>query len=63
MAPSWKSSIIDVESYSNWDIGLISAAQNYTPVKDASFSSYASLRIRGEILDYLRKIQVYIVNY
>ena len=37
-------------------IGLISAAQNYTPIKNASFSSYASLRIRGEIVDYLRKI-------
>ncbi|MAJ14267.1 MAG: FliA/WhiG family RNA polymerase sigma factor [SAR116 cluster bacterium] len=36
-------------------LGLISAAQNYTPMKDASFSSYASLRIRGEIVDYLRK--------
>ena len=49
-------SIIDVEDLIQIGmIGLISAAQNYTPVKDASFSSYASLRIRGEILDYLRK--------
>ena len=36
-------------------IGLISAAQNYKPQKDATFSSYANLRIKGEILDYLRK--------
>ena len=36
-------------------LGLISAAQNYTPQKDASFSSYANIRIKGEILDYLRK--------
>ena len=36
-------------------LGLISAAQNYKPQKDASFSSYANFRIRGEILDYLRK--------
>ena len=36
-------------------LGLISAAQNYKPLKDASFSSYANFRIRGEILDYLRK--------
>ncbi|MDC0968855.1 FliA/WhiG family RNA polymerase sigma factor [Alphaproteobacteria bacterium] len=36
-------------------LGLISAAQNYTPQSDASFASYASIRIRGEILDFLRK--------
>ena len=36
-------------------LGLINAAQNYTPQKDASFSSYANIRIKGEILDYLRK--------
>ncbi|MDA9882501.1 FliA/WhiG family RNA polymerase sigma factor, partial [Alphaproteobacteria bacterium] len=36
-------------------LGLISAAQNYTPQSDASFTSYASIRIRGEILDFLRK--------
>ena len=49
-------SIIDIEDLIQIGmIGLISAAQNYTPVKDASFSSYASLRIRGEIVDHLRK--------
>ena len=49
-------SIIDVEDLIQIGmVGLISAAQNYAPVKDASFTSYASLRIRGEILDYLRK--------
>ena len=49
-------SIIDIEDLIQIGmVGLISAAQNYAPVKDASFSSYASLRIRGEILDYLRK--------
>ena len=49
-------SIIDIEDLIQIGmIGLISAAQNYTPVKDASFSSYANLRIRGEIVDYLRK--------
>ena len=36
-------------------LGLINAAQNYTPQNDASFSSYANIRIKGEILDYLRK--------
>ncbi|MAJ13781.1 MAG: FliA/WhiG family RNA polymerase sigma factor [SAR116 cluster bacterium] len=49
-------SIIDIEDLIQIGmLGLISAAQNYTPMKDASFSSYASLRIRGEIVDYLRK--------
>ena len=35
--------------------GLIMAAQNYTPLDGASFASYASIRIRGAIVDYLRK--------
>ncbi len=49
-------SIIDIEDLIQIGmVGLINAAQNYKPVKDASFSSYANLRIRGEILDYLRK--------
>ena len=49
-------SIIEIEDLIQIGmIGLISAAKNYTPVKDASFTSYASLRIRGEIVDYLRK--------
>jgi RNA polymerase sigma factor for flagellar operon FliA len=50
------SSIIDIEDLIQIGIlGLISAAQNYAPQKDASFSSYANIRIKGEILDYLRK--------
>jgi len=35
--------------------GLVLAAQNYTVKEGASFASYASLRIRGEIVDHLRK--------
>ena len=35
--------------------GLIVAAQNYTPLDGASFAAYASIRIRGAIVDYLRK--------
>jgi RNA polymerase sigma factor for flagellar operon FliA len=31
------------------------AAQKYTPLEGASFASYASIRIRGAIVDYLRK--------
>jgi len=49
-------SIIDIEDIIQIGmLGLISAAQNYIPQKNASFASYASIRIKGEILDYLRK--------
>jgi len=36
-------------------VGLIEAAHNYTPKDDVSFSSYARLRVKGAIVDYLRK--------
>ena len=50
------SAIIEIEDLIQIGmLGLINAAQNYTPQKDASFSSYANIRIKGEILDYLRK--------
>ena len=49
-------SIVDIEDIIQLGmVGLINAAQNYVPQSDASFSSYASIRIKGEILDYLRK--------
>ena len=49
-------SIVDIEDIIQIGmLGLISAAQNYVPQKDASFASYASIRVKGEILDYLRK--------
>ena len=49
-------SIIDIEDIIQIGmLGLISAAQNYIPQKNASFASYASIRVKGEILDYLRK--------
>ncbi len=35
--------------------GLILAAQKYTPQEGVNFSSYASIRIRGAIVDFLRK--------
>lgn len=35
--------------------GLITAAQNYTVKEGVSFASYASIRIRGAIMDHLRK--------
>jgi|TARA_A100001015_G_C15034462_1_gene735265 RNA polymerase sigma factor for flagellar operon FliA len=49
-------SIVDIEDIIQIGmLGLISAAQNYVPQKNASFASYASIRIKGEILDYLRR--------
>ena len=35
--------------------GLVTAAQNYTLREGATFASYAGIRIRGAIVDYLRK--------
>ena len=35
--------------------GLVTAAQNYIVKEGVSFSSYASIRIRGEIVDHLRR--------
>ena len=49
-------SIVDIDDVIQLGmVGLINAAQNYVPQKDASFTSYASIRIKGEIYDYLRK--------
>lgn len=35
--------------------GLVHAAQKYTPKDGVNFAQYAQLRIRGSIIDYLRK--------
>lgn len=35
-------------------MGLVDAAQRYTPRQDASFAAYAAIRIRGSIIDFLR---------
>jgi RNA polymerase sigma factor for flagellar operon FliA len=37
-------------------IGLLDACRNYDPDKDAQFSTFAKYRIRGAILDSLRKM-------
>ena len=36
-------------------IGLLSAAQNFSPDKGANFETYAGIRIRGAMLDEARK--------
>lgn len=35
-------------------MGLVDAAQRYTPRQGATFAAYAAIRIRGSIIDYLR---------
>ena len=36
-------------------IGLLEAARNYAPSQGASFETYAGIRIRGAMLDEIRK--------
>ena len=36
-------------------IGLLEAAKNYVPARNSSFEAYASLRIRGAMLDEMRR--------
>src|SRR3546814_5818325 len=36
-------------------VGLIEAARNYSPARTANFETYAGIRIRGAMLDELRK--------
>lgn len=48
---------IDVEDiYSVGVTGLISASKNFDPTRGHSFGNYASLRVRGSLLDELRRI-------
>ena len=48
---------IDMEDiYSVGVAGLITAVQRYDPVKSKSFTAYAAMRIRGAVLDELRRI-------
>jgi RNA polymerase sigma factor for flagellar operon FliA len=35
-------------------MGLVDAAQRYTPRQGATFAAYAAIRIRGSIIDFLR---------
>ena len=36
-------------------IGLLEASRNYDPSQGASFETYAGIRIRGSMLDEIRK--------
>jgi RNA polymerase sigma factor for flagellar operon FliA len=44
------------ELYSVGVTGLVAAARNYRPSRESSFASYATTRIRGAILDELRRM-------
>lgn len=37
-------------------LGLMDALERYNPSKGASFETYAQIRIRGEIIDYMRSL-------
>ena len=48
---------VDYEDLCSYGIfGLIDAIDKYDPDKDVKFETYASLRIRGAILDQIRKL-------
>ena len=52
--------IIDVqEIISAGHLGLIDAIDKFDPKKDCSLKTYATIRIRGAITDYLRSIDPY----
>lgn len=44
--------------YSEGVIGLIDAVEKFDPDKNVKFESYACLRIKGQILDYMRKVDI-----
>ncbi len=48
---------IDIDDMISWGIlGLLDALDKYRPEKGCQFKSYASLRIKGAILDELRRL-------
>ena len=48
--------VIEVEDLNQQGMeGLVHAAQKYSPQENVTFPQYAQLRIRGSIIDYLRK--------
>lgn len=50
---------MDLEDiHSSGILGLIRALEDFDPSKRASFKTYATWRVRGFILDYLRKIDI-----
>ena len=57
MANFWESpKVVEIEDLIQQGMeGLVSAAQKYSPKEGVNFQQYAQLRIRGSIIDFLRK--------
>ena len=48
---------VDIDDlYSVGVTGLIEAVRRYDPAQDSTFAAYATMRIRGEVLDELRRL-------
>ncbi len=49
-------SIVDIEDLIQIGmLGLVTAANNFKPKPGATFETYANIRVKGEIIDFLRK--------
>jgi RNA polymerase sigma factor for flagellar operon FliA len=54
--PSAEASEVATEDLISWGVvGLLDAMRKYDQDREASFATYAQYRIRGSILDYLRR--------
>lgn len=59
MIPCTRIGMIEEDDlYSEGVIGLIDAVEKFDPLKNVKFDSYACLRIKGQILDYMRKMDI-----
>lgn len=58
IAPSLPDSMAREELVSEGILGLIEAAQKFNPKKGIKFEHWAEIRIKGAIIDYLRKTDV-----
>lgn len=55
-AASVSGSYVDIEDLTSFGmIGLIKAVEKFDPDKGVTFETYATYRIRGEIIDYMRR--------
>jgi RNA polymerase sigma factor, FliA/WhiG family len=55
-AASVSGNYVDVEDLTSFGmLGLIKAVEKYDPEKGVSFETYATYRVRGEIIDYMRR--------
>lgn len=55
-AASISGSYVDTEDLSSFGmLGLIKAVEKFNPDKGVTFETYATYRVRGEIIDYMRR--------